>query len=123
MTMKTSKQPQKRQQRNNNMAKTQQQKKKIKGIESKDGGDRDEYSRQQREHRESDMNINQDYNSTAAARKSLNDLGENQADDDGMMPSIQSKQHGTPEEEFTLPMKNTRADPFGRIPVPHDNDV
>jgi hypothetical protein len=102
---------QKKQQRNNRMTKTQGKAKK------KYGGDRDEYSRQQQqEHRQGDININEDY-ITVKAREPLNDLP-SQADEGGMiMPSIQNQQHhGTPAEEFA-------ADPFGRISVPHDNDV
>jgi len=124
MTIKASKRPQKKQRRNNRMTKSQQptKTKKIKRIETKEGGDKDDYSRQQQEHREGDIHINQDY-STDTVRKPLNDIGTKHADDDGMMTSIQSKQHGSPEEEYALPMTNARADPFGRIPVPRDNDV
>ena len=121
--MKTSTSSQKKHRRNNRTAKTQRKTKKIKSIETKDDGDRDEYNRQQREHREGDINSN--LNNTTATSESLSNLGANQADNIEMrMPStsFQNQQQRTPEEEFAFPVMN-RADPFGHIPAPHDNDV
>ena len=112
--------------RNSRMAKTQRKTKKMmKSIETKDDGDRDEYRRQQREHREGDINSNLENNNKAATSESLNNLGANQADAIEMrMPStsIQQQQQRTPEEEFEFPVMN-RADPFGYIPIPHEHDV
>ena len=107
------------------MTKTQKTKK-IKSIETKDDGDRDEYSRHQQEHQEyqeGDIDSDLDYKPAAASKELLNDLGTYQADDIEMtMPTIQNQQQGTPEEESALPMMH-RADSYGRIPAPHENDV
>ena len=102
------------------MTKTQKTKK-IKSIETKDG-DRDDYSRQQQEYQEGHISSDLDYK-PAAASKPLNDLDTHQAYDIEMtMPTIQNQQQGTPEEESELPMIH-RADSYGRIPAPHENDV
>jgi len=120
MAMKISTRPQNRQRRNNRMTKTQKTKK-IKSIETKDG-DRDDYSRQQQEYQEGHISSDLDYK-PAAASKPLNDLDTHQAYDIEMtMPTIQNQQQGTPEEESELPMIH-RADSYGRIPAPHENDV
>ena len=120
------KSPQNKYRRNNRMAKKKRKTKKTKakGIETKDDSDRDEYSRQQPEHWEGDINSNLE-NSTAAASDPLNNLGANQVDDIEMslMPSTSiQNQQDVPEEEFVLPVIH-RADPFGNIPLPHEHDV
>ena len=88
-------------------------------MATKDYGD-NEYILQKQERREGDINSSLHHNTAAAASESLSDPG---ADDVEMRtPSTQNQQQGTPEGEIEYPMKN-RADPFGRIPAPHDNDV
>ena len=118
------KSPQNKYRRNNRMAKKKRKTKtKATGIETKDDSDRDEYSQQQREHWEGDIN-SRIKNSTAAASDPLNNLGANQIDDIEMSMSSTSiqNQQDAPEEEFVLPVIH-RADPFGHIPLPHEHDV
>lgn len=100
------------------MTKTQRKTKKIKSIETKDDGDRDEYSRQQQEYQEGDISSDLDYKPAAASEP----LYTHQTDIEMTMPTIQNQQQGTPEEESALPMIH-RADSYGRIPAPHENDV
>ncbi len=94
--------------------------KKIKSMDNKYNGSLDEYSRQQQEHREGDINSSLQHYTAAAASESLGDLGAH--DVEMMMSSTQSQQQGTSDGEVALPVKN-RADSFGLIPAPHEHDV
>lgn len=89
-------------------------------MKSMETEDKAEYSRPQQEHRKGDINSSLNHNTAAAASGPLSDLG---ADDvEMMMSSTQNQQQGTPDEEIAYPMNN-RADPSGRIPAPHENDM